>query len=78
MPANPIITISIQNLLNLVKRTVCEAVGNADGVVCQLFESQSLRMDISCPNIWHVVHWEVPRTMEAYMYYVLSGGWLCG
>ncbi len=66
VPANRVIAMFHLESVKFVKRAVCEALGNADGVVRQVFATQSLSVGIDCPNIRHVVHWEVPRTMEAY------------
>lgn len=51
-----------------VKNAVGQALGNPDGIVRRVFTTQSLSMGIDCPNVRHVVHvhWEVPRTLEAY------------
>ncbi len=63
VPANRATAMFHSESAESVKRAVCEALGNPDGVVRRVFATQSLSMGIDCPNIWHVVHWEVPRTM---------------
>ncbi len=66
VPANRIIAMFHSESAESVKKAVCESLGDPNGIVRRVFATQSLSMGIDCPNIRHVVHWEVPRTLETY------------
>ena len=74
VPSNRIIAMYHSESAESVKRAVSESLADPNGIIRRIFASQSLSMGVDCPNIRQVIHWQVPRTLEAYFQEVGCAG----
>lgn len=74
VPSNRIIAMYHSESAESVKRAVSESLADPNGIIRRIFATQSLSMGVDCPNIRQVIHWQVPRTLEAYFQEVGRAG----